>query len=146
MVGRLWEQRAEQKALDRRGLLPPVVWQHRGEELTRCQEPAHHPQPLATDCTTSSGTTFGGRSCPMDLDAVRCDVRCYQCSIIGHFKRECPELKKPGTQLKKFSIRAMLLDLSAEELVELRKILASEDSEVAPQDGPLEDAFHSDFL
>jgi hypothetical protein len=32
MMGRLWEQRQEQKALDRRGLLPLAVWQRRGEE------------------------------------------------------------------------------------------------------------------
>jgi hypothetical protein len=35
MVGRLWEQRAEQKALDRRELLPLMVWQCRGEEPVR---------------------------------------------------------------------------------------------------------------
>jgi hypothetical protein len=146
MVGRLWEQRAEQKALDKRGLLPPVVWQRRGEEPARHQEPTHHPKPLTTDCATGSGTTFRGRSRPMDLDAMRCDARCYQCGVVGHFKRECPELKKPGTQPKKFSIRAMLLDLLTEELVELKTILASEASEVVPQDGPLEDTYISDFL
>jgi hypothetical protein len=40
----------------------------------------------------------------------------------------------------------MLLDLSTEELSELKDLLASEDSEVAPQDGPLADAYILDFL
>jgi hypothetical protein len=146
MVGRLWEQRAEQKALDRRGLLPPVVWQRRGEEPACRQEPARHPHPASTDRATGSGTTFRGRGRPMDLDAVRCDAHCYQCGIVSHFKRECLELKKPGVQPRKLSVRALFLDLSAEEKDELRTILDSEDSEVAPQDGPLADAFISDFL
>jgi hypothetical protein len=146
MVGRLWEQRAEQKALDRRGLLPPVVWQCCAEEPARRQDPARHPQPTSTDRATGSGTTFGGHGRPMDLDAVRRDARCYQCGVVGHFKRECPELKKPGVQPKKFSVRALLWDLSAEENEELRTILDSEDSEVTPQDGPLADAFSLDFL
>jgi hypothetical protein len=40
----------------------------------------------------------------------------------------------------------MLMDLSPEELIELKTILVSEDSEVTPQDGHLEDASISDFL
>jgi hypothetical protein len=82
----------------------------------------------------------------MDLDAMRCDAHCYQCGVVGHFKRECLELRKSGTQPRRFSIRAMLLDLLAEEVIELKDLLVSMDSEVAPQDGPLEDINNSDFL
>jgi hypothetical protein len=144
MVRRLWEQRAEQKALDRRGLLLLTVWQKREEP--RCQE-LHCPDPQpTTDCATPSGTTFSGRGRPMDLDVIHHDAHCYQCSILGHFKRDFPELRKASAQPKKFSIRAMLMDLSADELFKLKDLLDSMDSEGTPQDGPLTDANVSDFL
>jgi hypothetical protein len=70
MIRRLWEQWQEQKALDRRGLLPLAVWQRR-EETPCCQEP-HRPDPQpTTNCTMATSMTFRGHSHPMDLDAMR---------------------------------------------------------------------------
>jgi hypothetical protein len=76
---------------------------------------------------------------------VRRDAHCYQCSVIGHFKKECPELKKSGIQPRRFNVQVLLMDLSTDELFEMKELLASMDLEGMPQDGPLTDAEASDF-
>jgi hypothetical protein len=73
----------------------------------------------------------------MDLDAMCHDAHCYQCGIHSHFKKDCLELKKAGAQPKKFSIHTLLMDLSADEIFELKGLLMDMDSEDNPQAGPL---------
>jgi hypothetical protein len=146
MVRRLWEQRQEQKALDRRGLLPLAVWQRREEAPHRKESHCPSPQPTV-NCATPSGTTFGGRGCPMDLDAICHDAHCYQCGVLSHFKRDCPELRKAGAQQRKFSIHALLMDLSADKVLKLKELLLAMDQEDSPQAGPSADADNVlDFL
>jgi hypothetical protein len=58
MRGRLWEQRQEQKALERRGLLLLAVWQRR-EEASHHQDPCHpDPQPTTDHVTLSPPLTM----------------------------------------------------------------------------------------
>ncbi len=43
-----------------------------------------------------TGTTYGGSGKLMDIDAVHAKAKCFGCSEIGHFKRNCP--KRPKTK------------------------------------------------
>jgi hypothetical protein len=76
---------------------------------------------------------------------MRHDAHCYQCGRIGHFKVECPELKMDGTQPKKINLHVVLMDLTADELAELKGLITDLDSEASPQVGPSTDT-DLDFL
>jgi hypothetical protein len=120
-LGRLWEQRQEQRAQEHHRHVP---------QAAVTSKPSSNPsaQPT-TDKRTPTGVVFGGRGKPMELDALRRENRCFTCGAVGHFRRECPD--KDNT--KKVNVRAMVLDLSVEEREELKKALREE------EDGPGED-------
>lgn len=117
-LGRLWEQRQEQRAQEHRRHVPQVAATAKPSPNPSAQQ--------ATDKRTPTGVIFGGRGKPMELDALRRENRCFTCGAIGHFRRECPD--KDST--KKVNVRAMMLDLSVEEREELKNALKEE------EDGP----------
>ncbi|KAK0453506.1 hypothetical protein EV421DRAFT_1956368 [Armillaria borealis] len=43
----------------------------------------------SADKTTASGTTYGGRGRPMDIDAVK-SGNCFRCGKKGHISKNCP--------------------------------------------------------
>ncbi len=106
-LGRLWEQRQEQRAQEHRRHAPQVAV---------AAKPSSNPSaPPTADKRTPTGVVFGGRGRPMELDALRRENRCFTCGAIGHFRREFPD--KDDT--KKVNVRAMVSDLSTEEREEL---------------------------
>ncbi len=114
-LGRLWEQRQEQKAQEHRRHAP---------QAAAATRPPSNPSTLqVTDKRTPTSVIFGGHGKPMELDALRRENRCFTCGAIGHFHRECPD--KDNT--KKVNVWAMMLDLSAEEREELKSALKEEE-------------------
>jgi hypothetical protein len=67
----------------------------------------------------------------MDIDSLKKDNRCFRCHEIGHFSYDCP------TNNKKINIRALLYELTAEELDEMMANMVGDDQE------PVEDFSNS---
>jgi Ty3 transposon capsid-like protein/Zinc knuckle len=117
-LGRLLEQRQEQKSQDQRRFLPHPV--------TTTAKPLPTPPLVSTpDRKTPTGVIFGGRGKPMEVDALRWDNRCFSCGAVGHFRHECPS----GDKTHKVNVRAVVMDLSEEERRELLDALNSEVTE-----------------
>ena len=111
-LGRLWEQRQEQRAQEHRRHAPPMA-------TTAKPSPGPVAPQMTTDKRTPTGIVYGGRGKPMELDALRRENRCFTCGASGHFRRECPDKDKAT----KINVRAMALDLSVEEREELMRAL-----------------------
>ncbi len=43
---------------------------------------------------TATGLTYGGHGAPMDINTAWAVAKCFQCSKLGHFKRNCPDMPK----------------------------------------------------
>ncbi len=43
---------------------------------------------------TATGTTYRGCGAPMDIDAAKAVVKCFQCGKMGRFKHNCPNVLK----------------------------------------------------
>ncbi len=42
----------------------------------------------------ATGTTYGRCRVPMDIDTAWAAAKCFQCSKLGHFKHDCPNVPK----------------------------------------------------
>ena len=133
-LGRLWEQRQEQKNQEHRRHAPSLLSTAKPSPTHPVMPPSH-----SADRRTPTGVVFGGRGKPMDIDALRRDNRCFTCGVAGHFRRECPDKDKG----KKVNIRSMVFDLSKEEQDELLDALMKRDVEDSGEDK--EPAVDKDF-
>jgi hypothetical protein len=127
-IGRLWEQRREQ-----------ISYSQKPTPQTHPHIPIQRPQaPLTTECKTPTGVVFGGQGKPMDIDGLKRDNKCFNCREQGHFRRNCP---KPAQ--RKINVRAIAMELTDEERLELAEALAKD--EVSRDEEPT-DKFVEDFL
>jgi len=78
--------------------------------------------PPANDRKTSSGTTFGGRGQPMDIDAARKANLCFNCGKPGHMRRDCKEPPK-----RQFNARLLAMEMTPDEQLALFKEITGDD-------------------
>jgi hypothetical protein len=78
---------------------------------------------ISGDRKDSTGTTFGGRGKPMDLDKAKSEGLCFRCGTKGHISRNCP------TRSKEYQVRQLWAQMSKEEQSTLTKDFLTADQE-----------------
>lgn len=87
-----------------------------------------------------TGTTFGGRGQPMQLDCAKLmlERRCFYCKEQGHMKAECPKLAAKPMMSRAHYARSQVALLSAEERAALVQELSgsgTQQAESGKEDG-----------